>query len=86
MESRAERERRLSRARVERHRQAETDIRRQGRREDDRRRQGVLRQQETDVRRSLRVADLRQRAAERLALESADQRFVYAEFFFFLLR
>ena len=54
---------------MERHRQAETDIRRQGRCEDDRRRQGVLRQQETDVRR--RVADLRQRAAERIALESA---------------
>ena len=47
MELRAERERRLSRARVERHRQAETDIWRQGRHEDDRRRQGVLRQQET---------------------------------------
>ena len=38
---------------MERHRQAETDIRRQGRREDDRHRQGVLRQQETDDRRSL---------------------------------
>ena len=42
-----EREAIVYRARVERHRQAETDIRRQGRREDDRRRQGVLRQQET---------------------------------------
>ena len=36
--------------------------------------------------RSLRVADLSQRVAEQLALESADQRFVYAEFLFFLLR
>ena len=58
--------------RSQRSRQVEDESQREQRREADRRRLRVIRQQESDVCQSQRVANLRQRAAERLALESAD--------------